>query len=176
MTDTTIARRYASALFESIGDATASEQVRGQLSTLADATGQAEFRRFVDNPRVPLEKKQAVLTALAAKAGATDKTANLLALLAQNDRIGHLDAVAEAFGDLVDQAVGRVTVTVTAAISLPGKVMQQVDGKLSEILGGDADICHKVDEAIIGGLVIQIGSKVFDYSIRYQLAKLRQTL
>lgn len=176
MTDTTIARRYASALFESIGDVASSEQVRGQLSTLAAATGQAEFRQFVENPRVPLEKKQAVLAALATKAGAEQKAANLIALLAENDRIGDLDAVAEAFGDLVDQAAGRVAVTVTAAITLPGEVMQKVDSKLTGILGGDADIRHTVDERIIGGLVIQIGSRIFDYSIRHQLARLRQTL
>lgn len=176
MSNAALAKRYAAALYESLGDVQAADPVRYVLGSLVEALGHDDLRRLLENPRFSTAKKQDVLSALADKLEAPDKVKNLLRVLAANDRALLLADVAQAFSDMVDEAAGRVSVTVTAAIPLPKKTEQQVNARVTEILGQEAEIRHRVDKEILGGLVVQIGSRVFDNSIRNHLAQLRQSL
>lgn len=176
MSDSIIANRYAAALFEAAGGADAADRVRAELFSLAKAAAADDLAKLVANPRVPAADKVAVLTALGERLEVTEKTMNLLKLLLANGRVKLLGKVAEAFARLADAALGRVAVTVTSASALKGAAKTKVDKQLTQILGGKADIQHKVDPAILGGLVVQVGSKVFDNSIRHHLAQLRQAL
>ncbi|MBI5137769.1 MAG: ATP synthase F1 subunit delta [Nitrospirae bacterium] len=176
MSDTIIANRYAAALFEAVGGADAADRVRAELSSLAGAVADDSLSRLVANPRVPAADKAQVLTAVGERLGASVKVMNLLRLLLANGRVALLGRVAIAFARLADEAQGRVAVTVTSATPLEGAAKTRVDARVTAILGGKADIRHRVDPAILGGLVVQIGSKVFDNSIRHHLAQLRQAL
>ncbi|MDH4229074.1 MAG: ATP synthase F1 subunit delta [Nitrospirota bacterium] len=178
MSDTTVTKRYATALHESVAGSGA-EAVRGlkeQLRQMAAALEVPDLRRLADNPRLTPEQKLGVLLAVGEKVGLSGPGQNLLKVLVHNGRGLLLGHVAEAFAELVDAAEGRLPVTVTSAVTLPGEAAASVDSRLREILGAEADIAHRVDAGIIGGLVVRIGSQVFDHSVRYQLARLRQTL
>lgn len=177
MSDTAIAKRYASALFEVVqGDETAETRVRGDVSTLAGVLAQPELGRLVENPRVAAADKAAVLARIAERTGAGEEAGRLLRVLVDNGRAGLLAEIAEAYGRLVDTARGRRTVTITAAYPLPDAVKGRVEERLRHLLGDRSEIRHRVDPEALGGLVVQIGSKVFDYSIRNHLAQLRQAI
>lgn len=172
----TIAKRYAAALYEVVDNPKAAKSLRGELQQMAEAVELPELRSLLDNPRVTDEQKLGVLDAVAARVSLSDPGRNLLKVLVANGRALLLGRVSRAFGEMVDEAEGRLSVTVTSAIALPKTAATKVDKRIKEILGADADIEHRVDETILGGLVVQVGSRLFDHSIRHQLAQLRQAL
>lgn len=175
MSDT--ATRYAAALLATTrGDEALQDRLRADLDALSAVAVEAPFRRFVENPRIEPEQKAEVLGALAERVGAADPTRRLLDLLAEGERLGAIAAIGEAFGRLVDAARGREAVTVTAAFALPKELKGEVETRLVRLLGAGTKIRHRADPGALGGLVVQIGSKVFDHSVRSHLAQLRQTI
>ncbi|MDH5525861.1 MAG: ATP synthase F1 subunit delta [Nitrospirota bacterium] len=172
----TIAKRYAAALYEVVANPKAAKALRGELQQMAEALEVSELRSLLDNPRVTDDQKLSVLYAVADRAGLAEAGRNLLKVLVANGRATLLGRVATAFGEMVDASEGRLSVTVTAAIELPKAAATKVDTRIKEILGADADIEHRVDASVLGGLVVQVGSRLFDHSIRHQLAQLRQAL
>jgi len=150
--------------------------VRGELDRMAATLATSALRDLVVNPRVSAADKAAVLSAVGERLETSERTMNLVHLLVANRRTGLIQAVARAFADLADRARGRVSVTVTAAIKLPAKSRQQVEARILETLHTEAEVTHRVDPEILGGLVIQVGSRVFDNSIRHHLARLRRAL
>lgn len=172
-----IATRYAAALFEAVpGDEALQDRLRADLSALAALGRDEAFRRFVENPRIAPADKAGVLDRLAGLEGAAEPTRRLLAVLAGNERAALLPAIALAYGRLVDAARGREAVTVTAAFDLTGDLKAEVERRLRGLLGARTEIRHRADPRTLGGLVVQIGSKVFDHSIKNQLALLRQAI
>lgn len=172
-----IATRYAAALFEAVpGDEAVQDRVRADLTALSGAAREETFKRFVQNPRVTPEDKGQVLDRLAEQQGAAAPTRRLLAVVAEHERAELLPEIAEAYGRLVDAARGREAVTVTAAFDLPADLRSNVETRLRRLLGERTEIRHRADPAALGGLVVQIGSKVFDHSIKSRLAELRQAI
>jgi len=177
VSDTTIAMRYASALFEVVeGDAAARDRARADLEALAAAVAAPDLGRLLANPRVPPADKARVLDDVAGRVGAGDTARRLLSVLAAPDRAGLLGEVAAAYGRQVDAARGRQAVTVTAAFPLPQALKAGVETRIRALAGADTEIAHRVDPQALGGLAVQIGSKVFDYTVRHHLAHLRQSL
>jgi F-type H+-transporting ATPase subunit delta len=176
LSNTIIANRYAAALFEAVEGGEAADKIRTELNTLAEVLSEDQLVSLVANPRVTEADKNSVLDGVAEAVGVSDKTQNLLKLLLANGRVSIMGGVAEAFAKLADQAAGRLVVTVTSATDLSAEAKAGVDSRLTEVLGGKADISHRVDADILGGLVIQVGSTIFDNSIRHHLTQLRQGL
>jgi F-type H+-transporting ATPase subunit delta len=172
-----IATRYATALFEAVpGDEALQDRMRADLAALSAAAGEETFKRFVGNPRVAPEDKAKVLDRLAEQQGAAEPTRRLLVVVAGHERAGLLPGIALAYGRLVDAARGREAVTVTAAFALDADLKSKVETRLKRLLGERTEIRHRADPKALGGLVVQIGSKVFDHSIKSQLAQLRQAI
>jgi len=177
LSDTVIATRYASALFDVVrGDAAARTQARADLAALAAALAEPGLAALVDNPRVSEADKAAVLDRLAERAGAGATVRRLLGVLAGHGRAALLGEIGAAYDRLADADEGRQHVTVTAAFPLPEAQKAAVERRLKALVGAKAEIRHRVDREALGGLVVQIGSKVFDYSIRNHLAHMRQAI
>jgi F-type H+-transporting ATPase subunit delta len=177
LSDTAIAMRYASALFDVVrDDAEGRTRARADLAALSAAVADPALAALVENPRVSPADQVAVLDKLAERAGAGDTARRLLGVLAAHGRAGLLAEVGEAYGRLADAAEGRERVTVTAAFALPDDLKASVESRLKALVGTGAEISHRVDAKAMGGLVVQIGSKVFDYSIRNHLAHMRQAI
>jgi len=169
--------RYASALFDVVrDDGSARTQARADLAALATAVAEPAFAALVDNPRVSEEDKAAVLDRLAERAGAGGAVRRLVGVLAGHGRAALLGEIGAAYGRLADADEGRQRVTVTAAFDLPADLKTGVEGRLKALVGAKAEIRHRVDPQTLGGLVVQIGSKVFDHSIRNHLAQMRQAI
>ncbi len=177
MSASTVARRYARALF-SIG------LEDGQFQAYADQLGRierafaasAELRDAWLNPANARPVRLAVAEQLAGSAGLAPATANLLKLLVERQRTQELSALVRAYGELVDAHTGRVRALVTSARPLSGEQQERLQKLLAAQTGKDVVLEAKVDASLIGGVTTQLGSTVMDGSIRTQLERLRATL
>ena len=169
-----IARRYAHAYFDLAQEAGALDAWGQELSRVADALSDPEVALALANPR--LRGPQRVLLANALLEGTTPQAGNLVRLLLERGRIAALPEVVAEYRRLADRASGVVRAEVTAAVPVSDAEAASVRRTLAEKLGGDVETTLRQDPAILGGLVIRIGDRVIDGSVRTRLEQLRAAL
>ncbi len=176
MIQTTIARRYAKALFE-LQESIEVSPTAETLRVLAEAfLSSREFRNLLLSPVFTREQKSAVVAQLAAKTACPSITGRFLAHVVRKNRIAHIREISEAFGKLADQVSNRKVVEVSAARPLTEEQQAAIRTKLEQVTRSQIDLSIHVDPAVIGGLEIRIGSTVYDGTIRGQLSRLRSAL
>jgi F-type H+-transporting ATPase subunit delta len=172
-----IARRYAKALFSLAVDTGRVEVWAQTLESLRQAVeSSADLRDVLSNPVYSKEQRRAIVEKLAAGLKLEADPANLLFLLGDRNRLAYLPAVVEVFRDLADQHLGRVRAKVTSAVKLDDVAAQAIAEKLSQAAKAKVLLEREVDPALLGGVVAQVGSLVYDGSIRAQLEDLRKQL
>lgn len=169
-----VARRYAQALFDLARERESTGRWREELGRAAEALGRDEVRDVLRNPRVT--PGQRVGLALAVLEDVSPPVRNLVQLLVERDRGQLLPEVLRHYDELSDAAGGVVRAEVTAAIPLDGELEAAVVRSLRERLGTEVDTSIREDPSIIGGLVIRIGDRVIDNSVRTHLQQLRASL
>ena len=176
MIQTTIARRYAKALFELQEPAEVGPTAE-TLRVLAEAfLASREFRNLLLSPVFPREQKAAVIAQLAAQTACPPITGRFLAHVVRKNRIAHIREISEAFGKLADQVSNRKVVEVSVARPLTDEQQAAIRTKLEQVTSSQIDLAIHVDPAVLGGLEIRIGSTVYDGTVRGQLARLRSAL
>jgi F-type H+-transporting ATPase subunit delta len=165
--------RYATALFDLARAGKKIEVVGKDLSSLSKAlNGSADFRTLVTNPLVTRTAAMKGVAALA-KAMKLDKlTTKFLGVVAQNRRLADLGAIIGSFNSLSAAHRGETTAEVTSAHKLEAVQITALKKKLKAKVGRDVAVVQKVDPAILGGLVIKIGSQMIDSSIKTRLNSL----
>jgi F-type H+-transporting ATPase subunit delta len=172
-----IARRYAKALFSLAVEKGRIEPWSDSLVALGKAIdASSELRDVLQNPAYPREARAAVVSTLASTAKLESDPASLLQLLGDRNRLGGLSAIVSAFRELADVELGRLRATVTSAVPLDDAEVNAIAEKLSAASHKKVLVERVVDPAILGGVVTQVGSVVYDGSIRTQLEDLRSTL
>ncbi len=172
-----IGRRYAKALFGLAVEQGRVEPWSESLRTLkASLQGSAELRDVLQNPVYSREQRREVAAKLAAALKLDAEPANLLYLLADRNRLAYLDGIADYFGDLADAKLGRIRARVTTATAVDAAALDAISAKLGAATKATVLVQHAVEPAIIGGVVAQIGSIVYDGSVRTQLEQLKTTL
>ena len=172
-----VARRYAKALVEVAAASDELEAVRQELADFAELLrGQREFRLFVENPSVRGRDKTAVLEEVVAALGLRRLTATFLRILLEGGRLTALEGILRAYVALMDERLGRVRAMVTAATPLPAELQERLRQRLAEVTGKQVYLEVHDDPSILGGLITQIGSLVYDGSVRTQLLKMREEL
>lgn len=172
-----VGARYAQALFELAQAQGALAAVEGDLATLKAAREEsAELRRFLASPVFNAEQKAKVLAAVAQKVGAHALTLKFLGLLAANNRASALPAVVAAFQRLAADRRGAIAAEVTTAIALTAAQVKGVASALRQALGKDPEITTRVDPAILGGMRVRVGSRLFDASLKSKLDSLKYAL
>jgi F-type H+-transporting ATPase subunit delta len=169
-----MAGRYATALFElarETGELDATEAVLVNLEALLDES--ADLRRFVRSPVFSAQDQDRVVTALAEKAGMNALTSNFLQLLVKNRRLFALADIIAGFRKLSAQNRGELTAEVTAAIPMSDALTQELVATLKAKTGKDVILHTKIDPSILGGLIVKIGSRMVDSSIRTKLNNLK---
>ena len=165
-----LAGRYATALFELAREAHSLDAVSASLATLKTTVAQSEdFRRLIASPLVGREEATKAIAAAAPAMGLDPLTARFLGVLAANRRLGQIDAVMRAFGALVAQHRGQATADVISAHPLSDEQVAALKTKLKQQTGRDVSIDLRVDPAILGGLIVKVGSRQVDGSIRTKL-------
>lgn len=172
-----IGRRYAKALFGLAVDQNRVEPwAEGLRALKAAVEGSPELRDVLQNPVYTKDQRRAVATKLVEALKLDAEPASLLYLLADRNRLAYLDGVAEYFGELADAKLGRIRARVTTATAVDGPALQAISSNLGAVAKATVLVEHAVDPAIIGGVVAQIGSTVYDGSIRTQLEQLKTSL
>jgi F-type H+-transporting ATPase subunit delta len=172
-----IARRYAKALFSLADEQGQVEQWSSALDALGRALASSpELRETLSSPVFEKEQRRGVVGELAKALGFADTARNFLLLLADRDRLAYLPAIVLDFRDLADARLGRIRAKVTSAVPLAPEEAKRIAEKLAQ--GGRAEVILEthVDAALLGGVVAQVGSLVYDGSVRSQLEELRRTM
>ena len=165
--------RYASALYELASDNKAVTAVEADLDTLSEALRTApDFSALIRNPLVSRGDAAKAMDAVAKLLGLSATTRNFLGVLAANGRLTALPEVIRAFSTIAAAARGEVTAEVTSAHPLDAGQLQQLAEKLKAREGRDIKIKASVDPELLGGLVVRIGSRQIDSSIRTRLKSL----
>jgi len=169
----TIARRYASALAEVALDRNEEARVQQEINSWAELIeSNSLLREVFVNPTIPYDQKRQVLEQLIARTRIGETSSSFLRVLLRNQRLAELKHVAERFGQVLDERHGIVGANVTTARPIPDDVKAQLKDALSTATGRTVRLSFTTDETIIGGVVAQIGSTIFDGSVQGQLGRL----
>lgn len=171
------ARRYAKALHAAAAEAGAGEAAGRELTGLLDLL-QAN-RQAVDvlaRPWIKPADRRAAAHALAQQAGCGKLVRDFVALVADRGRLDHLAAIAAAFRELTDAALGRVRAQVTTAVALTDAEKDLLAQRLQTELGKQIILEEIVDTNLLGGFVARVGSLILDGSLDGQLARMRERL
>ncbi len=172
-----IGRRYAKALFGLAVDLNRVEPWSDSLRALKAAVeGSPELRDVLQNPVYSKDQRRAVAAKLAETLKLDAEPAALLFLLADRNRLDHVAAVAVHFGELADAKLGRIRARVTTATAIDAAALAAIADRLGAATKATVLVEHAVEPAIVGGVVAQIGSVVYDGSLRTQLEHLKTSL
>ena len=168
-------RTYARALFDAAKERGAVAGVREELEDFVAAMRSVpELHDTLVNPQLDPRVKRSALESLLA--GGNERVRNFLLLLAEKGRIGELEAIAEEFERLVAAAEGVLDVELTTAYELSDEEAGEIVRQIEQSSGRRVEAARKVDPDLIGGIVLQVGSRRVDASLRGRLNKLRQEL
>jgi F-type H+-transporting ATPase subunit delta len=172
---TGMAGRYAGALFELALEQKAVDQVKNDLdafSKLLDSS--PDLDRLVRSPVFGVDEQLKALTAILDKAGIKGIAANFLRVITTNRRLSAVRDMIRVFRALVARQRGEVSAQVTVAEKLSDKNFEALKDALKSVTGGkDIDFDVKIDPAIIGGLIVKVGSRMVDSSLRTKLNSIK---
>jgi len=174
-TVSSMAGRYANALFELARDEKKLDTVKADLETFDSLiAGSKDLERLVRSPVYGVDDQLKALTAILDKAGIGGLAANFLKVIVTNRRLFAVREIIRGFKALVARYRGEVTAQVTVAEPLNDKSMDALKDAVKAVTGGkDIDFDVKVDPAIIGGLIVKVGSRMVDSSLRTKLNSIK---
>lgn len=176
MIQSSVARRYAKALFESV-DAPTLDPALGGLTGLGDALSEStHLKHVLASPVFSEQDKLAVLSALTDRLGGPPALNGLLALLVKKNRIRLLPQIATAFAALADEAKGSRRVSVVTAKPLRETEQQGLRSRLRDVFRHEVLVLFETDPDLVSGLQIRVGSTVIDSTVRTRLSAMRALL
>jgi F-type H+-transporting ATPase subunit delta len=169
-----IARRYAQAYFQLAKQAKDVPGWRRALEQVVQILSRPDVTAALDDPRLPQHERSRVVGELLEDA--TPQARNLARLLVERGRHAVLPQVLEQYDVFADRESGVLRAEVTTAVPVDAELEQRIRTELASRLGGDVQTTVHQDPSILGGLVIRIGDRVIDGSVRTRLAQLQQAL
>lgn len=178
MTPSIVARQYAHAAYAVVHRSGTTEEFGQQLQLFADlVSGNADLRNAFESVVVTRHAKRAVIEALAERAGlGAGPLLRLFALMAENDRLALLPAVATAFNNRAMEGAGVVRAELVSAQPIDGERQAALARALGAVTGRQVEVTGRVDESIIGGVIAKVGGTVYDGSVASHLERMRQRL
>lgn len=167
-------RRYADAAFEIALRDGSVETWRKELDSAAESSTAGELEGVLANPAIPLEER--ITVAQQVFAGLSAPVRNLVLLLVRRRRIEQLPRVAAEFRRLDDQRNGLTHATATSAMPLEAGEIRAITARLEELTGGTIALETAVDPSLLGGVVVRVGDRLLDGSVRGRLERLRNQL
>ena len=174
---TGIAARYATAVFEIAKEGSALDALESDVDTLDAALKESEdLRTLITSPLYSREEQGRAITAVAGKMSLSTTMSNVLGLMASKRRLFVLPQMVRALRDRIAVEKGEVTAEVTSAKALTKAQSEKLAKVLAKQAGKDVKIISTVDESLIGGLVVKVGSKMIDTSIAAKLTALQNSM
>ncbi len=172
-----VSGRYATALFELARDERSIDSVKDDLDKFeAMLVDSADLKRLVRSPVFSSDTQAKALSVVLDKAGISGISANFLKVLTANRRLFAVDQVIRAFRALVAKFKGEATADVTVAEKLSEKNLDALKTALKSVTGKDVALNVNVDPSIIGGLVVKLGSRMVDSSLRTKLNSIKHAM
>ncbi|UXM95020.1 F0F1 ATP synthase subunit delta [Bartonella sp. HY329] len=177
-----VAQRYAGSLFDLASETNCVEAVEKELSSFAQAIAKSEdLQRLIKSPVFSAEQQLAAIDSIANKAGLNGAgpnglTGNFLRVIAEHRRLNKLPEIIKGFHILAARARGEVSAEVTSALALTSAQEKELKAVLGQVVGKDVALNVTVDPAILGGLVVRVGSRQIDTSLRTKLSSLKLAL
>jgi F-type H+-transporting ATPase subunit delta len=172
-----LAGRYALALFELAQEQDALDAIAGDLRALKALYDEsADLRRLVRSPALTREEQGRGIDAIAEKAGFSKLARQFLGLLAHKRRLFTLPEVIEAFEGMLSRHRGEVSAELISAVPLSDEQIGKFEEQLSETVGKSVSLATSVDAALLGGIVVRVGSRMIDASLKTRLHRLEQAM
>ena len=172
-----VSGRYATALFELARDEKSVDAVKADLDRFDALLGDsADLKRLVRSPVFSADTQLKALIAVLDRAGITGIAANFLKVLTRNRRLFAITDVIRAFRALVAKFKGEATADITVAEALSDRNLDALKTALKSVTGKDVALNVKVDPSIIGGLVVKLGSRMVDSSLRTKLNSIKHAM
>jgi len=171
---TIVAKRYAKAIFSLAKSKKKQDKVAEDLQAANNAIAESkDLQAVLLAPIYSRDNQSGVMGAVAKKLKADEISSNFLKVLAENRRLDALDAITEEFNALLRAEKGEVLAKVTSAVPLKAAQKKEIQAKLKSSLGKKVEIDVQVDESLLGGLVIRLGSTMLDASVASKLERMR---
>jgi F-type H+-transporting ATPase subunit delta len=169
-----LAKRYAAALLELAEEKHALDAVAGDLVALGGMiAGSADLQKLIYSPLMQRADQTRAISAVAQAAGFGAITQRFLGLVASNRRLFALPAIIKSFRKMLADKRGEVAAEVTAAHALTDAQQAAVSEAIKRVVGGKVSIDMKVDPSLLGGLIVRVGSRMIDGSVKTKLQKLQ---
>ncbi len=172
-----IAKRYANALVQLAEKKNTVDKTRDDLAAFTGTVdAQPALQKLFASPVFTPENKKAVIRELAARLGMQPATQRFVEHLAETGRIRYVREMNEAYLEILAERANRAMARLTTAAAISPADLAEIKKKLEALTGKQVDIDAKVDAALIGGAKAQIGSTVYDGTVKNQLDKMRGQL
>lgn len=173
----TMPGRYASALFELAKGQNQVDAIEKDLETFQSLLDESDdLRRLVRSPVFSADDQIKALDAVLEKAGIGGLTANFMRVITQNRRLFAATDMISAFRAMASEDRGEVRADVTSAVDLTDEQVAALKDKLKASIGKDVQLDTRVDPSVLGGLIVKIGSRMIDSSLRTKLAMLKSRM
>ena len=167
-------QRYAQAIFELAQENQQLEQWDQELRLAADVLEDEEFALFLSHADVPQERKIAAIDEVLSETHSLVR--NLVSLLVNRGGVSAMRDVQEGYSGLLDDHLGRQRAEVTTAVELQPAELERITEFVAQVVGREVVITARVDESILGGLIVQIGDQLLDGSSAAGLERMRQVV
>lgn len=169
-----IAARYATALFELAVEGELLDEIAADLSDIGSMLSASDdFVRLVRNPLIGRKDQINAITAIADKAGFADLTSKFLGVMSENRRLFVLPEIILAYRQMLAAHRGEVNASVISAVALTPEQKSAIEDALADELEKKINLETEVDETLLAGLVVKVGSRMIDSSLKTKLGKLR---
>ena len=173
----TIARRYGTALADVVAGSGETETVRSELRAWEQLiSGNPDLQSAFQNPAIQHSSKERILDSLLAKVKPSKTTGNFLRVLLRNGRLTELREINDRFDAVLEERSGSVIAEVKSARELSVAQANELKENLERLTGKQVKLNYSIDSSLIGGVVTQIGSTIYDSSVKTQLENLKEEL
>jgi F-type H+-transporting ATPase subunit delta len=172
-----VAGRYASALYELAKDSAKVKETEADLvkfQSLLDMSD--DLKRMVRSPVIAMDDQAKAIGAILAKAGISGLTANFFKMVTANRRLFAVQDMIKAFRSVAAKERGEMTAEVSSAVALNDAQVAELKQALKASLGKDVTLNARVDPSLLGGLIVKVGSRMIDSSLRTKLQSLKTQL
>ncbi len=172
-----MAGRYASALFDLAKEASKAKEVEADLTKFQKLLDESEdLRRMVRSPVISTEDQSRAMGAIMSKAGIGGLAANFFNLITSNRRLFSAGDMIKGFRALAAKDRGEMSAEVTSAVALNDAQVAELKKSLKKSVGKDVALNTRIDPSLLGGLVVKVGSRMIDSSLKTKLQNLKVVL
>ena len=172
-----MAQRYATALFDLAREQGVLDNVASDLEGVGQLIDEsADFRRMIASPVLTREEQGRAIASIAERAGVNDVTRKFLGVMAQQRRLFALPGCINAYQHMLSEHKGEITAEVVSAQPLNDEQLGSVRASIEQNVGRGVQLETSVDPALIGGLVVRVGSRMIDASLKTKLQQLEQSM